>query len=468
MTARAVFFSQRRGACPGLSLPMPTGDGLLVRFKPIGIIPLAAFIALCAAARRDGNGIIEVTGRGSIQVRGLSPESAPRFADSVAALGIAAADELSVLANPLAGLDPTETLDAGALATDIRRAAARAGLGAGLAPKVSVAVDGGGTLNLYDVAADVRLCAQRVDRAVALRVNLGGDGANAAQLGVVAPTDGVDAVIRLLGVIARHGHTARARDILAAGGIAAFRSAIADLATAGALPPNTREPSELIGTHRLRDGSLACGIGLPFGHAEAVALGRLAASAAAVGAAGIDTASRTLLVVGLADRTMPTFVHHAERFGFIVDAGDPRRRVIACAGAPICASGRVATRALAPTIADSVATFPNGTFIHVSGCAKGCAHSGKAALTVVGAPAGCALIVEGSVSDAPFAMVMAEDLAVAVTRYVRELTPRGQSCLSAWLICATVRRSISARLRSSAPKPICRASRPRKPKSPCA
>ena len=63
----------RRGACPGLSAPMPTGDGLLVRFVPADAMPLDAFIALCAAARAHGNGIVEVTARGSLQVRGLTP-----------------------------------------------------------------------------------------------------------------------------------------------------------------------------------------------------------------------------------------------------------------------------------------------------------------------------------------------------------------------------------------------------------
>ena len=33
MTAIAKTIPQRRGACPGLSAPMPTGDGLLVRFS---------------------------------------------------------------------------------------------------------------------------------------------------------------------------------------------------------------------------------------------------------------------------------------------------------------------------------------------------------------------------------------------------------------------------------------------------
>ena len=46
-----------RGACPGLSAPMPTGDGLLVRLLPIGTVPLAAFAELCAAARKHGNGV---------------------------------------------------------------------------------------------------------------------------------------------------------------------------------------------------------------------------------------------------------------------------------------------------------------------------------------------------------------------------------------------------------------------------
>ena len=70
MTARAIFFSQLRGACPGLSAPMPTGDGLLVRLLPIGTISLDAFTVLGAAARAHGNGVIEITARGSIQSAG--------------------------------------------------------------------------------------------------------------------------------------------------------------------------------------------------------------------------------------------------------------------------------------------------------------------------------------------------------------------------------------------------------------
>ena len=118
----------RRGACPGLSAPMATGDGLLVRLTPTGTISLEAFAAFCTAAHNYGNGIIEVTARGNIQVRGLNAASAPRFAATIAALNIAAEDGVPVLCNPLAGLDPDEIIDAGALAADLRVALARTSL----------------------------------------------------------------------------------------------------------------------------------------------------------------------------------------------------------------------------------------------------------------------------------------------------------------------------------------------------
>ena len=52
MTAAVLTSPQRRGACPGLSAPMATGDGLLVRLLPIGTIALDAFAALCAEIGR--------------------------------------------------------------------------------------------------------------------------------------------------------------------------------------------------------------------------------------------------------------------------------------------------------------------------------------------------------------------------------------------------------------------------------
>jgi len=408
---------------------------------PIGTIPLDAFTELCAAAQTHGNGVMEITARGSIQVRGLNAASAPRFAAATAALGIAAEDGIPVLSNALAGIDPEEILDAGALAADLRRALARGPLAGRLAPKVSVAIDGGGALNLDGIAADVRLRAEATNRGVSLCVGIGGDGASAVQLGAIAPAHGVEAVVRALEVIAQRGRDARACDVFKAEGVTVFQAALSSCpALCRASTSHAQsEPKDVdgrdkpghdgvgmrgdaIGLHRLRDGSLACGVGLAFGHADAASLERLAEAAGAAGATGVRAAAaRALMIIGLTHETLSSFVAAAERLGFIVRADDPRRHVVACAGAPICSSAHIGARAIAPAIAQASAPHLDRSFtIHISGCAKGCAHPAPNALTVVGTSDGCALIADGCTRDAPFAIVPADQLPAAIATAVWE------------------------------------------------
>jgi precorrin-3B synthase len=433
----ALTQPQRRGACPGLSAPMQTGDGLLVRILPIGTIPLVAFSSLCSAAKTYGNGVIEVTSRGSIQIRGLNPASTPQFATAIAALGIAAEDGVPVLSNPLAGLDPDEILDAGALAADLRRALVP--LAAKLAPKTSVAIDGPGAIGLGEISADVRLCAELENSGVVFRVAIGGDEGHAAPLGTVAAAHGVKAAVHLLEVLARRGRATRARDVITAEGLGVFREALSSCQTADVDGRDVGERSDAvlrttmprhdgvvvrtdaIGVHRLRGDLFAVGIGPAFGHATASLLEQLVAAAKTAGASGIRAASRALMTIGLTRKTAPEFTAVAEQLGFIVRADDPRRRIVACAGAPICASAKIASRAIAPVIADHIAPFLDGSVtIHISGCAKGCAHAASAALTVVGTAEGCALIANGCARDTPLTVVSEDELPAAVAKMMRQ------------------------------------------------
>ncbi len=426
-------FPARRGACPGLSRPLPTGDGLLVRILPIGTIALDAFAALCTAARVHGNGIVEITARGSIQVRGLNTHSAPGFADTIAALSIAAADGVPILCNPLAGLDTAEIFDATALTAALRRTVTRQSLAERLDPKVSIVIDGGAPLNLARVAADIRLRAQ-LRHGPVLRLAVGGDEASAFELGffdlgLIAPDDVAEAVSCLLLLLAKRG--ARARDVIAAEGIASLENALAFARRAfvahregantdesGSAP---RQCSDPIGLHPLRDGSLACGVGLAFGHAEANALEKLTDAAATAGARGLRPApDRSLLAIGLTHESALRFLAAAKQLGFVTRADDPRRHVIACAGAPLCASAYIGARAIAPSLAAAAAPYLNDTLtIHVSGCAKGCAHPGAAPLTVVGTVGDCALVANGSARGAPFAAVPPDKLAAVIADHLR-------------------------------------------------
>jgi precorrin-3B synthase len=123
------------------------------------------------------------------------------------------------------------------------------------------------------------------------------------------------------------------------------------------------------------------------------------------------------MTIGLIAETAPGLAVAAEQLGFIVRADDPRRRVIACAGAPVCASAHIASRALAPLIAAQTECV-----IHISGCAKGCAHAAPAALTIVGTTDGCALVANGSARDAPFAIVPTGELPAAIATFARAKT----------------------------------------------
>jgi precorrin-3B synthase len=410
----------RRGACPSLSAPMPTGDGLLARLLPTGTIALDAFRGLCAAARQHGSGIIEITARGSVQVRGLNAASAIRFADAVGGLGIAAADTIPVLSNPLAGLDADEILDAGGIASALRGALARTPLPQHLSPKVSVIVDGGGAIGLGKLVADVRLQAGRTDDQIVFHVATAGDQTNAMPLGTVALDDAVEVALHILDVIAHSGHGARARDLVAADAGESFRAAIADFLLSDVSPASVQKSGEPIGAHPLRDGTLACGLGLAFGHADAAALEELLEIAAAQGASGLRAApGRVILIIGLAQHAVAPLTAAAEGLGFIVRADDRRRYVFACAGAPICASAHIAARALAPRITEIAASRLGPTFdIHISGCSKGCAHPKRTALTVIGTSAGGALVAGGTARDVAFATTSVDELSGAVARFI--------------------------------------------------
>jgi precorrin-3B synthase len=426
---------------------MPTGDGLLVRLIPAAPIPLDAMAGFCEAARRHGNGTIEISARGSLQVRGLTPQSAHLFAAAVAHLGIAVQHGVPVIAGIGDGA-------AELLAADLRRAIADARLA--LSHKVSVVVDGGGPLHLDGLSADVRLRVVGSDqgpRSPVPRFHLGiggdrlskrtapplplpreeeedrgegrvpgvlslpsaphlvererpaasGNGVKTTWLGTVLRSDAVGAVTRVLAIIAAQGPGARASDILGRDGVEAF---LAVPAVDPVSEPPPRAPAEMIGCHAMRDGTAACGIGLAFGHTHADPLAELIRFAAHRGAQALrPIPDRTLLLTGISAPDAQDLTTAAERLGFVVQYDDPRRRIAACPGAPACASGLISARLLASTLAPVLASIlkreRSDAVVHISGCPKGCAHPAPAALTLVGASQGCGVVQHGSACTEP-------------------------------------------------------------------
>jgi precorrin-3B synthase len=358
-----------RGRCPGISDPMATGDGLLARLACDAPITLPDFVALCEASRTLGNGIVEVTQRGNLQFRGLTITSAPDFAETVTSLGLGT-HPATVSSSPLLGLDALEELDVRELVEQVR------GLRSS-GPKVSVLIDGGGKLHLDQLPADIRLRAAANGQ---LQLSWG-----TTHMGWIALENAVAVVERLLAMLERGS---RARDLPA--------PQLDGLVAATA--PESRPPAEPVGTHELKRTGVALGLALPFGHSSALALQRLAAAAAVRGAASIRPApGRALLLIGLSHSAAQQLAAVAAEEDFIVRPNDPRRHVVACAGSPACAAAMLPTRELAPAIARAAGGLLDGSVtVHLSGCAKGCAHPGRAALTIAGPDR---VILDGTASD---------------------------------------------------------------------
>jgi precorrin-3B synthase len=390
-----------RGACPSLPSPMETGDGLLVRLLPNAPMRIDAFIALCEAARAHGNGTIEVSARGSLQVRGLTAVSAPLFAEAIGGLDIDIGDDVQVLADPLPG-DPAALIDSRDLAARIRHAISEARLA--LAPKVSVVVDGGGQIDLDALSADIRLRAFPTGDGPRLELALAGDAASAMPVATISTGEAVDRVLALLEAIAAHGPEARAADLPQV-------SARRNPARA-----ESRKSSRVdaVGRHPLGNRTCVLGLGLAFGHADARDLIEITRIAKANGALWVRPCpGRALLFGPLGEAGTETLTGAAKRLGFVTETTDPRRRIAACPGAPFCAHGLIAARALALEIALAVPLNGDGIALHVSGCAKGCAHPKEAPLTVVGTEQGCGIVRNGRSQDNPSEYVDAADLVAA-------------------------------------------------------
>lgn len=373
-----------QGWCPGALRPMPSGDGLVVRVRPpAGRLSPDQAAGLARAAQMHGNGLIDLSSRANLQLRGVTPGSHPALLADLAALGLIDGDleteaRRNITVTPFACADGL----AGALTEALAGAPS-------LPAKFGFALD---------VASDRWLAGVPGD----IRIERGADG------GLILRPDGYPAGRPVTEAEAPALAVALARWFVETGGISGRRGRMAALIATGARPPDA-----LWGTAPPAPARPAPGPGLrPEGALVALAFGQMQADTlAAVAALGHDlrpTPWRMLLLEGA--RRVPDLP------GLIADPADPLLRVVACTGAPGCPQGLDATRPLARRLAPLV---PAGGLLHVSGCAKGCAHPGAAPLTLTATGAGFAVIRAGRAGD-PGPVIAAADLPHVLPRHLTQ------------------------------------------------
>ena len=395
----------RRGACPSLSAPMRTGDGLLVRLRPVApALAAEDLLALADLAREHGNGLIEITARGNLQLRGLTEASVPRLAEGLAAAGIVPQTGVAIEIPPLSGIDPSEIADATPVADALRKAIAAASLV--LAPKLAIVVDGGGVLSLADMVADIRLDAV----GAGWRLSVGGDRRTARSVAVLAEDRVIAGAMTVAADLAAIGPAARGRDLDAA-------TLAAEFGVVSEPPPFAALSRHPLGIHRI-GGEDVLGIAPAYGQMQADKLAALVKGLVACGACEFRLAPhRTLLVRGLCGEGLAEAEACASREGFWCTDTAPGRSISICAGAAGCASARFDTHAAADAVVRDAGELLDGSVdVHISGCPKGCAHPARAAVTLCGTAAGVGLVLDGRAGDAPAAALPVEDLTPAIRR----------------------------------------------------
>jgi precorrin-3B synthase len=384
---------------------MPTGDGLLARLHPpLGRLTAGQLRAIAAAARSCGNGLLDVSNRGNLQIRGIFAHLHPALVEQLAAVDMAGPVPRRTIVSPLAGLDPIDHVDAAALAVRVEAALRNV---EGLPGKLAVAVDGGGQFPLVELDAEIYAVAIPV---CTIAVGLAAED-GLSWCGTTSPSTLPSALAAMLTEFA---------DAVGAGKSLAMRDAPADLRTKLAdtarlgppAAPRRRPRAPRAGPLPMPGGHASVVLALPFGRCDADQLARIADWAERFGGGQVRLSPwRGIVIPEVRRQDLAALIALATDVGLITEPSDPRLGVFACPGWPECSSASVMTRHDAARFA-AVARplLQTGGQIHVSGCSKGCAHPGQAALTLVGDNGAYRVVLDGSPRDPGVGRLSIDDI----------------------------------------------------------
>ena len=383
-------------------------DGGLCRIRlPGGVLDAARARALADAALAHANGVLELTNRANVQIRGVRAGEEAALAAALIGAGLGpagidaaspvehacAADELrNVMLSPLAGLDPAAADGTTALAAALIDMMQREPRFAALSPKFALQLDGGERIAMLEHPHDIWLAAQPHGETVRFALGLAGCP-TAKPIGALAVEDVCASIRALLHAfldLAAPDET-RMRDVLAAHSLDALLhraqqhgefALTRDDAALRAWRRGASDPDLRLGAHALHaDGSGYVGAQPALGRIDARTLHALAALAEASGDATLRvTPWQGLLLPHVAAHAMSATLARLRALGLICTRTEPLARLIACTGSTGCAKSHANTKADALRLA---ALLPRDAEVHLSGCERSCAAAHLAPYTLL-------------------------------------------------------------------------------------
>ncbi|MFJ2775649.1 precorrin-3B synthase [Kitasatospora sp. NPDC087315] len=362
----------RADACPGALRLHTADDGALARVRiPGGLLTVRQALALADAADALGDGDLETTSRGNVQLRGLASDCGRELADRLRAVGLLPSEThervRNIVASPLAGLDRAGFADMRAWVRELDGRLCASAWAAGLSGKFLFALDDGrGDVAALD--ADVTLIAGPGGTAL-LRL---GRAPVARPVPAGRAVDAVLAAARgFLDALRAHGrkawHLREVPDLLL--DLLAGLPDLSGLPDAPDLPdaPAGVVPLPPVGGAHPEVGVVPGGlsVGMRFGRVGSDQWRTLAD--AAEGELRL-TPWRGAVLPGAPPGRLPALA----AAGFRTEPGSPWARATACTGLPGCARSVADVRADAARALDVMSGA--GLPVHWSGCERRCGH----------------------------------------------------------------------------------------------
>jgi len=392
----------RASACPGLFRIAPARDGGICRIKlPFGRLASTQARAIAEAAGRFGNGLIEITNRANVQLRGVAESAGAGLIETLLAAGLGpnrpdADDVRNVMVSPIAGIDPEQYLDVLPLARDLLAHIESDAGCRSLSPKFSFLIDGGEGVAALDRPHDVWLAGMGGGR---MALGFGGlppiradDETPFAVVAVERAVNAVAAAVRLFLDAAADDPTAvRFRDLFAQMPRERLLDQLCEQPGTGLVRDDGRprwrrvEPCKAspVGIHAQRqDGFRFVGVAPPLARLSPAMLEGLASVADAMGEGILRlTPWHGVIVPFVPVKQCLDSLRTLHRVGFVTDPDDPLASMVACSGATGCHAGLSDTKSDALFLAESLGRAPGS--IHLSGCVKGCAAAGPTDTTLI-------------------------------------------------------------------------------------
>ena len=354
-----------QGWCPGAHKPMMSGDGLVVRVRPVAAeISSEQALGIATAAKEFGNGFIDLTNRANLQIRGVSQDSYPKLMEQLDTLDLLDKDPAI---EPKRNIALTPFYASDDLSDRLyQRMLTRLADFPSFPGKFGFAIDCGSTRVLADVPADIRF---ECSASGLLIVRADGCASGIETTEEMAIDAALDMANWFMGT--------RSSAIRRMGKL------LAEIA----LPERFQGTEPAKKSDQSRPGVVEDGL------AFAVPFGSLAASSLIDLVKGTNVSSVRVTPwhsLWLSDVSAPPVTD------LILDPLDPILRVHACAGMPFCPQATVETRKTARQLSGR---WPGR--LHVSGCAKGCAYPHTAEMTLIGRDNSFDLVTNGAAWDDP-------------------------------------------------------------------